>query len=92
MSATGNQLFEIREREGIQISALAKASGVSERTIKRVEGADGTPRLEIKAELVAGLNTLLGEQRYQTGEVFAGWQVHRRNRKPAKGKAGGTSN
>jgi len=89
MDATGNQLFEIREREGIQISALAKASGVNERTISRVEGADGTPRLEIKARLVVGLNALVGEQRYQTDEVFGGWQSHRRNRKPVKCKAGG---
>ena len=89
-SATGNRLLEIREREGIRIPALATVSGVSERVIKRVEGSDGAPRLEIKAKLVAGLNTLLGDQRYQTDEVFAGWQTHRRHRKPAKGKAGGT--
>jgi predicted transcriptional regulator len=74
-------LKEIREREGIQTPALAKVSGVSERTIRRVEEVDGTPRLEIKARLVTGLNTLLGQERYQTDEVFAGWQAHRRHAK-----------
>jgi DNA-binding XRE family transcriptional regulator len=74
----GNRLREIREKEGILTAALAKASGVSERIIRRVETVDGTPRLEIKARLVAGLNDLLGSKRYQTDDVFAGWQPHRR--------------
>ena len=74
----GNRLREIREREGILTAALAKASGVSERIIRRVETVDGTPRLEIKARLVDGLNDLLGSKRYQTDDVFAGWQPHRR--------------
>ena len=89
-SAMGNRLREIREHEGIQIPALASASGISERVITRVEGADGAPRLEIKARLVTGLNTLLGDKRYQTDDVFSGWQAHRRNRKSNKGKGGGT--
>jgi hypothetical protein len=75
---TGNRLKEIREREGIPAPALAKASGISERIIRRVEEVDGAPRLEIKARLVAGLNALLGSERYRTDEVFAGWQPHRR--------------
>jgi DNA-binding XRE family transcriptional regulator len=74
----GNRLREIREKEGILTAALAKASGVSERIIRRVETVDGTPRLEIKARLVAGLNDLLGSTRYQTEDVFAGWKPHRR--------------
>ena len=71
----------IREREGIQTSTLAKAAGISERVIRRVEEVDGTPRLEIKARLVGALNTLLGGERYQTEDVFAGWQPHRRQAK-----------
>lgn len=86
----GNRLREIRELEGIQTPALATASGISERVIKRVETADGTPRLEIKSRLVAGLNTLLGDKRYQTDDVFSGWQAHRRHKKSTKGKSGGT--
>jgi predicted transcriptional regulator len=78
---TGNQLKAIREREGISTPALATAAGVSERIIRRVEEIDGTPRLEIKARLVTGLNTLLGETRYQTEDVFAGWHSHRRHTK-----------
>ena len=78
---TGNQLKAIREREGISTPALATASGVSERIIRRVEEIDGTPRLEIKGRLVAGLNTLLGSTRYQNEDVFAGWQAHRRHAK-----------
>jgi predicted transcriptional regulator len=81
MSATGNRLNEIREREQIRVPALAKASGVSERIIRRVEEADGAARLEIKARLVSGLNALLGQQRYKTEEVFEGWQAHRRDAK-----------
>jgi DNA-binding XRE family transcriptional regulator len=79
--AAANRLKEIRERERITTSALANHSGVSERTIRRVEEVDGTPRLEIKARLVASLNTLLGQQRYQTEDVFTGWQAHRRDAK-----------
>jgi predicted transcriptional regulator len=74
----GNRLREIREREGIETAALAKTAGVSERIIRRVETIDGTPRLEVKARLVTGLNKLVGSERYQTDEVFAGWQPHRR--------------
>jgi len=74
----GNRLREIREREGILTAALARTSGVSERIIRRVETIDGTPRLEVKARLVAGLNKLIGKERYQTDEVFAGWKPHRR--------------
>lgn len=74
----GNRLREIREREGIPPSSLARAAGVSERIIRRVETIDGTPRLEVKARLVAGLNKLVGSDRYQTADVFAGWQPHRR--------------
>jgi DNA-binding XRE family transcriptional regulator len=81
MIAMGNRLKEFRERAEIQIPALAKASGVSERTIRRVEEVDGASRLEIKAKLVSGLNALLGQQRYQTEDVFGGWQAHRRNAK-----------
>jgi len=81
---TGNRLKAIREREGISTPALATASGVSERIIRRVEEADGTPRLEVKARLVAGLNSLLGGVRYQTEDVFAGWQAHRRHAKRKK--------
>jgi predicted transcriptional regulator len=77
----GNQLKAIREREGISTPALATATGVSERIIRRVEEADGTPRLEIKARLVVGLNTLLDGKHYQTEDVFAGWQAHRRHAK-----------
>jgi predicted transcriptional regulator len=77
----GNKLKAIREREGISTPALARAAGVSERIIRRVEEADGTPRIEVKARLVAGLNALLGGTRYQTEDVFAGWQVHRRHAK-----------
>jgi len=80
-SGTGNRLKELREREGIQRPALAAAAGVSERIIRRVEEVDGTPRLAIKARLVTALNTLLGQQRYRTDEVFAGWQAHRRHAK-----------
>ena len=78
---TGNRLKEIREREGIRTPALATASGVSERIIRRIEEVDGTPRLELKARLVTGLNALLGKQRYQTDEVFAGWRAPRRRAK-----------
>jgi DNA-binding XRE family transcriptional regulator len=78
---TGNRLQELREREGIPRAALATAAGVSERTIRRVEEVDGTPRLAIKARLVAALNTLLGQPRYRTDEVFAGWRPHRREAK-----------
>ena len=74
----GNRLREIREREGILTATLARTSGVSERIIRRVETVDGTPRLEVKARLVAGLNKLIGSERYQTDEVFAGWKPHRR--------------
>ena len=74
----GNRLKEIREQEGIETASLAKASGVSERIIRRIETIDGTPRLEVKARLVAGLNKLVGAERYQTEAVFAGWQPHRR--------------
>jgi DNA-binding XRE family transcriptional regulator len=74
----GNHLREIREREGILPSALAKTSGVSERVIRRVETIDGTPRLEIKARLVTALNKLVGSDRYKTEDVFAGWAPHRR--------------
>ena len=84
----GNRLREIRELEGIQTPALAATTGISERVINRVEGADGAPRLEIKARLVAGLNTLLGDKRYQTDDVFSGWEAHRRHRKSNKGKGG----
>ncbi|MEA2522790.1 MAG: hypothetical protein QOF73_17 [Thermomicrobiales bacterium] len=78
---TGNRLKEIREREGIQTPALAKASGVSERIIRRVESVDGARRLEVKARLVTALNSLLGRERYQTDDVFAGWRPHRRRAK-----------
>jgi transcriptional regulator with XRE-family HTH domain len=78
---TGNRLKAIREREGIQTSALARASGVSERIVRRIEEVDGAPRLEVKARLVAGLNALLGGERYQTTDVFAGWKPHRRQAK-----------
>jgi DNA-binding XRE family transcriptional regulator len=74
----GNRLREIREREGILTAVLAKTTGVNERIIRRVETVDGTPRLEVKARLVAGLNTLVGSERYRTDEVFAGWTPHRR--------------
>jgi DNA-binding XRE family transcriptional regulator len=74
----GNRLREIREREGITTATLAKTTGVSERIIRRVETIDGTSRLEVKARLVAGLNKLVGSERYQTDEVFVGWKPHRR--------------
>jgi predicted transcriptional regulator len=74
----GDRLREIREWEGIATPTLARAAGVSERIIRRVETVDGTPRLEIKARLVAGLNQLLGSKRDQTDDVFAGWQPQRR--------------
>jgi predicted transcriptional regulator len=77
----GNHLKAIREREGISTAALATAAGVSERIIRRVEEIDGTPRLEVKARLVTGLNTLISGKGYQTEEVFAGWQAHRRHAK-----------
>lgn len=73
-----NRLREIREKEGIETAALARTTGVNERIIRRVETIDGTPRLEVKARLVAGLNKLVGSERYRTDEVFAGWQPHRR--------------
>ena len=81
MRATGNRLREIREREQVPTPALAKASGVSERIIRRVEDVDGAARLEIKARLVSGLNALLGQQRYRTEDVFGGWHAHRRHAK-----------
>jgi hypothetical protein len=59
------------------------AAGVSERILRRVEEIDGTPRLEVKARLVAGLNKLIGGTRYQTEDVFVGWQPHRRHAKRA---------
>lgn len=73
-----NRLREIREQEGIETASLARASGVSERIIRRVETLDGTPRLEVKARLVTGLNKLVGSERYQTDAVFGGWKPHRR--------------
>lgn len=84
MQEAGNQLRAIREREQILIPALAKASGISERVINRIERIDGAPRLELKARLVSGLNALLGQKRYTTDEVFAGWQAHRRDAKKKK--------
>ena len=80
MNSSGNRLKERREREQIQASALAKASGVSERVIRRIEAFNGPPHLEIKARLVAGLNAL-SDQHVQIDEVFPGWQAHRRNEK-----------
>jgi transcriptional regulator with XRE-family HTH domain len=76
-----NRLKEIREKEGIQLADLASASRIGERVLRRVEEADRSPRLEIKAQLVAGLNSMLGSQRYRTEDVFAGWKPHRRNAK-----------
>jgi DNA-binding XRE family transcriptional regulator len=83
-----NRLREVREEAGIEVSALATSAGVSERILKRIETIDGTPRTEIKERVVTGLNTLLGSKRYQTDEIFPGWQVHRRVAKRTKG--GGT--
>jgi hypothetical protein len=74
-------LADIREREGIGRAALANASGVSERIIRRIEEVDGSPRIELKAHLVTGLNSLLGSQRYRADDVFPGWQAHRRDRR-----------
>jgi DNA-binding XRE family transcriptional regulator len=87
---TPNRLTEIREREGIDRAALANAAGISERIIRRIEEVDGSPRVELKATLVTGLNSLVGSDRYQTSEVFPGWQKHRRNRrrKGARDKGG----
>jgi transcriptional regulator with XRE-family HTH domain len=77
----GNRLKEIREREGIPIPDLARASRVGERILRRVEEADGAPRLEVKVRLVAGLNSLLDGQRYRTEDIFADWKPHRRDAK-----------
>jgi len=76
-----NRLKELREEAGIDVSTLASSAGVSERILKRIETLDGTSRTEIKARVVTGLNTILGDKRYQTEDVFPGWEAHRRNRK-----------
>jgi DNA-binding XRE family transcriptional regulator len=76
--APKNRLKEVREEAGIEVSALASSAGVSERILKRIETIDGTPRTEIKARVVTGLNTLLGSKRFTTDEIFPGWQEHRR--------------
>jgi predicted transcriptional regulator len=82
-----NRLREVREEAGIEVSALASSAGVSERILKRIETIDGTSRTEIKERVVTGLNTLLGSKRYQTNEIFPGWQVHRRVAKRLKASA-----
>lgn len=86
MSAeSGNRLRAIREEHGIERAALAKASGVNERTIRRIEEMDGAPRLEIKARLVRALNGLIGRDTYATEQVFEGWAPHRRHGRRASG-------
>lgn len=76
--ASKNRLKEIREEAGIEVSALATSSGISERILKRIETIDGTPRTEMKAKIVTGLNSLLGSKRFTNEEIFPGWEEHRR--------------
>jgi DNA-binding XRE family transcriptional regulator len=64
---------------------LASSAGVNQRTLKRIETIDGTSRLEIKERIVASLNTILGSKRYQTNDIFPGWEPHRRIAKRTKG-------
>ncbi|WP_405656323.1 helix-turn-helix domain-containing protein [Streptomyces sp. RK9] len=58
MSSVGDRLRELRKRADLTQRELAKASGVSFRTVENLEqGRGGTPRLETLRKLAAPLRT-----------------------------------
>jgi DNA-binding XRE family transcriptional regulator len=78
---TTNSLRSFREGAHIEIPVLARAAGVSERTIRKIESADGSDRIEIKSRLAAALKRLTGDDMAQVETLFPGWEQHRRDAK-----------
>ncbi len=64
-----NRLREIRIKEGLTIEELAKASGVSNRTITRAEGKKGTPSEVSLYKILKGLKKK-SEKEYSYEDVF----------------------
>ena len=59
--ALGQAIREIRERQGYDVEAFATASGVSQRTITRVEAGDRESNYELLIALARGLGVQASE-------------------------------
>lgn len=69
-----SKLRQVREGEGLSRAALARAAGLSERTIKRIEDeeADYAPTVVTKNKLRNGLNQHASSgQRYALNDLFS---------------------
>jgi transcriptional regulator with XRE-family HTH domain len=66
------QLRAIRERKGVSLRALKKASGVAVATLARIEAGGYDPRLSTLRRLAKGLQVtvaeLIGEQPLKKGD------------------------
>lgn len=65
-----SELQRVRETEGLSRAALARAAGVSDKTIERAEHSE-TVRRETKFKILKGLN-LLSEHKpaYKLTDIF----------------------
>lgn len=64
------QLREIRERKGVSLRALRRASGVAVSSLARMEAGEGDPQLSTLRKLAKALHVtvaeLIGEQSHET--------------------------
>jgi len=67
-----NRLREIRIKEGVTITELARVSKVSQKVISETERHLRDPRLEIKHRILKGLNEIRGQSNppYSFEDIF----------------------
>ncbi len=68
--APPSKLAEVRLREGLTISALARAANLSAKTVSKCEKGRGPVAATTKHRVVNALNALAGGKHYGVGEVF----------------------
>lgn len=67
-----NSLRQLREEEGLSRASLARAAGLSDRTVKRIEDEDGyLPTTVTKHKIRNGLNrTASSGREYELDDLF----------------------
>jgi len=60
-ASLGQAIREVRERQGIDVEAFATASGISQRTITRIEAGDRESDYELIIKLARGLGVRAAE-------------------------------
>ncbi|MBM3299447.1 MAG: helix-turn-helix transcriptional regulator [Deltaproteobacteria bacterium] len=67
------RLRTIRERKGVSLRALKKASGVAVATLARLEAGIGDPQLSTLKKLAKALSVTVAELIGETSSKKGGW-------------------